>query len=228
MPARGYGHDLDAMARAVGERTKVVFVANPNNPTGTWVDGNALSTFLAGLPQHVIAVVDEAYREYVAEDGYPDALAWLPQRPNLVVTRTFSKAYGLAGLRVGYAVSHPEIADLLNRVRQPFNVSSVALAAAEAALADEEHLARAVAVNRDGMAWLEAELARLGLPFIPSIGNFVSVEMPGDAAPIYQALLREGVIVRPVGGYGLPRHLRVSVGLPEENRRFVEALERVL
>ena len=228
VPARGYGHDLDAMARAVGERTKVVFVANPNNPTGTWVDGNALSTFLAGLPQHVIAVVDEAYREYVAEDGYPDALGWLPQRPNLVVTRTFSKAYGLAGLRVGYAVSHPEIADLLNRVRQPFNVSSVALAAAEAALADEEHLARAVAVNRDGMAWLEAELSRLGLSFIPSIGNFVSVEMPGDAAPVYQALLREGVIVRPVGGYGLPRHLRVSVGLPEENRRFVEALERVL
>jgi len=228
VPARDYGHDLDAMAKAVGERTKVVFIANPNNPTGTWVDGNALATFLAGLPPHVIAVVDEAYREYVAEDGYPDAVSWLPGRPNLVVTRTFSKAYGLAGLRVGYAVSHPEVADLLNRVRQPFNVNSVALAAAEAALGDDEHLARAVAVNREGLAWLQAELSRLGLAFIPSIGNFVSVELPRDAGPVYQALLREGVIVRPVGGYGLPRHLRVSVGLPDENRRFVEALERVL
>ena len=228
VPARDYGHDLDAMARAVTDHTRVVFVANPNNPTGTWVNGNALSTFVRGLPAHVVVVVDEAYREYVDEDGYPDCVEWLADHPNLVVTRTFSKAYGLAGLRVGYAVSHPPVADLLNRVRQPFNVNSVALAAAEAALADREHLERSRAVNREGLAWLAGELARLGLPFIPSIGNFLSFELPGDAGPVYQALLREGVIVRPVAGYGLPRHLRVSVGLPGENRRFVEALERVL
>jgi histidinol-phosphate aminotransferase len=228
VPARDHGHDLDAMARAVTQRTRVVFIANPNNPTGTWVDGNALATFLSGLPEHVIAVVDEAYCEYVAEEGYPDCTRWLADRPNLVVTRTFSKAYGLAGLRVGYAVSHPELADLLNRVRQPFNVNSVALAAAEAALADGEHLARAVELNREGLAWLTAELERMGLPYIPSIGNFVSLELPGEAAPVYQALLREGVIVRPVAGYGLPRHLRASIGLPAENRCFVEALERVL
>jgi histidinol-phosphate aminotransferase len=145
-----------------------------------------------------------------------------------VVTRTFSKAYGLAGLRVGYAVSHPDVANLLNRVRQPFNVNSVALAAARAALDDREHLERSRSVNRDGMRYLEAELARLGLRWIPSIGNFLSFELPGQAAPTYQALLREGVIVRPVGGYGMPNHLRVSVGLERENRRFVEALNKVL
>jgi histidinol-phosphate aminotransferase len=228
VPARDYGHDLGAMARAVTERTRVVFIANPNNPTGTWVDGNALATFVSALPEHVIVVVDEAYCEYVDEEGYPDCTRWLAERTNLVVTRTFSKAYGLAGLRVGYAVSHPDLADLLNRVRQPFNVNSVALAAAEAALADGEHLARAVAVNRDGLAWLTEALDRMGLSYIPSIGNFVSLELPVDAEPVYQALLREGVIVRPVAGYGLPRHLRVSVGLAQDNRCFVEALGRVL
>ncbi len=228
VPARDFGHDLDAMAQAVTARTRVVFVANPNNPTGTWLDGNALATFVASLPPHVVVVVDEAYREYVDEAGYPDCVAWLRERENLVVTRTFSKAYGLAGLRVGYAVSHPQVADLLNRVRQPFNVNSLALAAAQAALEDEAHLQRAVDINRQGLAFLCGELRRLSLPFIPSIGNFVSFQLPGDAAPVYQALLREGVIVRPVAGYGLPRHLRVSVGLEHENRRFVQALERVL
>lgn len=228
VPAREYGHDLDAMARAVGADTRVVFVANPNNPTGTWIDGNALATFLASIPEDVVVVVDEAYREYVEEDGYPDCVTWLAERPNLVVTRTFSKAHGLAGLRVGYAVSHPQVADLLNRVRQPFNVNSAALAAAQAALGDEAHLARSREVNRVGLRYLEGEFRRLGLAFIPSIGNFISFELPGEAAPFYQALLHRGVIVRPVGGYGLPTHLRVTVGTAEENRRFVHALERVL
>jgi histidinol-phosphate aminotransferase len=228
VPARDFAHDLDAMLRAVTPRTRVVFVANPNNPTGTWVNGNALATFVAALPAGVIVVVDEAYREYVDEEGYPDCVQWLRERPNLVVTRTFSKAYGLAGLRVGYAVAHPQVADLLNRVRQPFNVNSVALAAAQAALDDAEHLQRSRDINREGLLYLAAQLRRLGLAFIPSIGNFISFELPGEAAPVYQALLREGVIVRPLAGYAMPRHLRVSVGLPEENRRFVQALERVL
>jgi histidinol-phosphate aminotransferase len=228
VPARDFGHDLDAMAAAITDRTRVVFVANPNNPTGTWVDGNALATFIAAVPEDVVVVVDEAYQEYVGEEGYPDSIPWIADRPNLVVTRTFSKAYGLAGLRVGYAVSHPQVADLMNRVRQPFNVNSAALAAATAALGDEAHLARAIQVNRDGLVYLQGEFRRLGLPFIPSIGNFVSFELPGDALPVYEALLREGVIVRPVGAYGLPRHLRVSVGLEEENRKFIAALERVL
>ena len=228
VPARDFSHDLDAMARAVNERTRVVFVANPNNPTGTWVDNNALSAFIGALPRHVIVVVDEAYREYVDEDAYPDCVQWLAQRPNLVVTRTFSKAYGLAGLRVGYALAHPQVADLLNRVRQPFNVNSVALAAAQAALDDEAHLERSREINREGLQFLAAGFRRLGLSYIASIGNFISFELPGEAASVYQALLREGVIVRPLAGYGMPRHLRVSVGLPEENRRFVQALERVL
>ena len=228
VPARDFGHDLDAMSKAINPNTRVVYIANPNNPTGTWVDSNALQAFIAAVPDEVIVVVDEAYREYVDREEYPDCLAWLDERPNLVVTRTFSKAYGLAGLRAGYAVSHAQIADLLNRVRQPFNVNSVALAAAHAALSDEAHLARSIAINREGLTYLQAQFARLRLPFIPSIGNFISFELPGDAAPVYQALLREGVIVRPVGAYGLPRHLRVSVGLDAENRRFVQALERVL
>lgn len=228
VPARDYGHDLEAMSRAVTPRTRVVFVANPNNPTGTWVDGNALATFIAALPSDVIVVVDEAYREYADEDGYPDSVSWLHERPNLVVTRTFSKAYALAGLRVGYAISHPQVADLLNRVRQPFNVNSVALAAAQAALGDEAHLRRSREINREGMRYLTEQFRRMGLAYIPSIGNFVSVELPGEAAPVYQALLREGVIVRPIAGYGMPRHLRVSVGLAQENLRFVQALERVL
>lgn len=228
VPARDYGHDLDAMLKALTANTRVVYIANPNNPTGTWVDGDALRAFIAAVPADVVVVVDEAYREYVDNNDYPDCVAWLDEHPNLVVTRTFSKAYGLAGLRVGYSVSHAQVADLLNRVRQPFNVNSVALAAAHAALADEAHLARAIALNREGLGYLQAQFDRLRLPFIPSIGNFISFELPGDAAPVYQALLREGVIVRPIGAYGLPRHLRVSVGLEQENQRFVQALERVL
>ena len=222
-----FGHDLKAMAEAVGSDTRVVFIANPNNPTGTYLGRTELETFLRGLPDHVIAVVDEAYFEYVSEPDYPNALAWLPQFPNLVVTRTFSKAYGLAGLRVGYAISSPAIADLLNRVRQPFNVNTPALEAARAALDDEDHLAKTVRLNDAGMARLMEELVKRNLKVIPSVGNFITFDVGQPAGPVYEALLREGVIVRPIANYGLPNHLRVTVGTEEENHTFLAALDRV-
>ncbi len=228
VPARDWGHDLPAMARAA-RGAKLVFVANPNNPTGTWVDAGTLEAFLAAVPSETLVVVDEAYHEYLhGRPGYASALDWLDRHPNLVITRTFSKAYGLAGLRVGYAISQPEVAELLNRVRQPFNVNLPALAAAEAALDDETHLARAREVNEHGLEQLQRGLEALGLRWIPSVANFLTVDLGHPAGAVYDALLRRGVIARPVGAYGLQRHLRVSVGLPEENRRFLAALSRVL
>ena len=225
--AKNFGHDLDAMAAAIEPQTRVVFIANPNNPTGTFVPGAELEAFLARVPRHVLVVLDEAYTEYLAPEQRYDSIAWLARFPNLLVSRTFSKAYGLAGLRVGYAIAHPEVADLMNRVRQPFNVSSVALAAAEAALDDDEFLARSAEVNRRGMVQLVAAFRELGLEWIPSAGNFVTFKV-GDAIGVNQALLRQGVIVRPIAAYGMPHWLRVSIGLPEENARFIEALRQAL
>lgn len=225
--AKDFGHDLDAMAAAIAADTRMVFIANPNNPTGTFVSGPQLEAFLAKVPHDVLVVLDEAYTEYLEEDQRYDAIAWIERFPNLLVSRTLSKAYGLAGLRVGYAIAHPEVADLMNRVRQPFNVSSIALAAAEAALDDEEYLARSADINRRGMAQLTEAFAAMGLEWIPSSGNFVTVRV-GDAAAVNQALLRQGVIVRPIAGYGMPQWLRVSIGVPEENARFVEALKQAL
>ncbi len=227
VPARDFGHDLDAMASAIAADTRVVFIANPNNPTGTFVPGAELEAFLGKVPKDVLVVLDEAYTEYLSPAQRYDAIAWLERFPNLLVSRTLSKAYGLAGLRVGYAIAHPEVADLMNRVRQPFNVSSVALAAAEAALADDEFLARSAEINRRGMAQLTGAFAAMGLEWIPSAGNFVSVRV-GDAASVNAALLKQGVIVRPIAGYGMPEWLRVSIGLPEENARFIAALEETL
>ncbi len=227
-PARDYGHDLDAMLAAVGAKTKLIYVANPNNPTGTWLAKTALERFLDRVPPRVIVVMDEAYFEFgvsLGLDDYADAMQWLTRYPNVVVTRTFSKAYGLAGLRIGYAVSHPEIADLLARVRAPFNVNSLALVAGEAALGDHEHLARTQQVNRDGLKQLTAGLTRAGFDVIPSAANFICVDVKKSAAQIYDALLREGVIVRPVGG--LATHLRITVGLPHENERVIAALRKV-
>lgn len=226
--AREYGQDLDATLAAIGENTRCVFIANPNNPTGTWLDEASIRVFLDGVPDSVIVVLDEAYAEYVSKAGYPDGIALTADYPNLVVTRTFSKAYGLAALRVGYSVSNPVIADLMNRIRQPFNVNSVALAAALAALDDPGHVERSVAVNTEGLSFLEGACQRIGLDFIPSVGNFLTINVGRDAGPVYEALLRRGVIVRPIGGYGLPNHLRVTVGLADENARFVAALEAVL
>jgi histidinol-phosphate aminotransferase len=223
-----YGHDLDAMRACVGPNTRVVFIANPNNPTGGWLDAAALEAFIADLPAHVMVVVDEAYSEYVEEDTYPDTTQWLERFANLIVTRTFSKAYGLAGLRVGYAVSHPQVADLLNRVRQPFNVNLVAQAAALAALDDHAHIAESVQRNREGMRQLLAGFSDLQLTWIESVGNFVAVDTGRAGADVYAALLREGVIVRPVANYEMPNHLRITVGTREENTRFLEALEKVL
>ncbi len=228
VPAKDWGHDLDAMAAAVNSATRLVFVANPNNPTGTWIGRDALERFLARVPEQVIVVLDEAYTEYVEGDDMPNGIDYLERYPNLLVSRTFSKAYGLASLRVGYGLCSPAIADAMNRVRQPFNVNSLALAAAVATLADTAYLERSRRLNSEGMAQLEQGFAELGLQWIPSRGNFVAVDLGREAGPVFQALLREGVIVRPVANYGMPQHLRVSVGLPEENRRFLQALAGVL
>jgi len=232
-PAKDWGHDLERMANAVTAKTRLVFIANPNNPTGTWVDSVALHGFIAQLPDHVIVVIDEAYFEYASDpsmqaQGYPDAMQWLNVFPNLVVTRTFSKAYGLAALRVGYSVSHPDVADLLNRVRQPFNVNHLAIVAACAALQDKDYLARGVRLNAAGMHQLTAEFHRMNLSYIPSVGNFVCVDVGNNAAKVYDALLYEGVIVRPVANYQMPNHLRVTIGTAQENSRFLQALAKVL
>jgi histidinol-phosphate aminotransferase len=223
-----YGHDLDAMAALVGAETRMVFVANPNNPTGTWLEAGQLERFIAALPEHVVVVVDEAYFDYVREPSYPDASRWLGRFPNLVVTRTFSKAYGLAGLRIGYSVSNAAIADILNRIRQPFNTNSLAQVAALAALEDEQHLARSVELNATELARVAAACRGLGLGVGPSVGNFLLVDMGGAAQPFYEALLRAGVIVRPVANYELPNHLRISIGTPVENERLIAALGKVL
>ncbi|MBB5320232.1 histidinol-phosphate transaminase [Marinobacter oulmenensis] len=228
VPARDWGHDLDAMADAVTDRTRLIFVANPNNPTGTVHKSDAIEAFMKRIPEEVLVVLDEAYCEYLTGDEYPDGLDLLERYPNLIVCRTFSKAWGLAALRVGYAISSPAIADILNRVRQPFNVDTVALAAATAVLDDEDYLKRSRDVNEAGLRQLEEGLDRMGLLYIPSAGNFVTVEVGEDAAGIYRSLLNRGVIVRPVAGYGMPQHLRVSVGLASENERFLEALSEAM
>ncbi|MFS2158320.1 histidinol-phosphate transaminase [Pseudomonas sp. Pseusp122] len=227
-PAKDWGHDLTAMLAAIDSNTRVVFVANPNNPTGTWFGPDALAAFLAAVPKDVLVVLDEAYIEYAAGAELPDGLNYLADFPNLLVSRTFSKAYGLASLRVGYALSTPQVADVLNRVRQPFNVNSLALAAACAALDDVEYVEKSRQLNEVGMEQLEGGLRLLGLKWIPSKANFIAIDLAREAAPVYQGLLREGVIVRPIGGYGMPNHLRVSIGLPAENTRFLEALAKVL
>ena len=227
-PAKRWGHDLDAMRTAVNARTRLIFVANPNNPTGTWLKAGELEEFIRDLPSHVLVAVDEAYFEYVGEGEYPNTISWIAKYPNLVTTRTFSKAYGLAGLRIGYGISSPAIADVLNRVRQPFNVNSVALAAATTALEDVAHVGRAVQTNRDGMHLLIGAFRELGLEYIPSAGNFICVDFKQPAGSMYEALLRQGIIVRPVANYGMPNHLRITVGLPEENRRFIDALRKIV
>ena len=222
------GHDLAAMAKLVNERTRLVFVANPNNPTGTWVSGDALRSFIAGVPEQTLVVVDEAYIEYVSTSDFPDASRWLAEFSNLIVTRTFSKVYGLAGLRIGYALSHPSVADMINRVRQPFNVNSIALAASLAALDDSEHLRKSVETNRAGMAQLRAGFDALGVRHLPSAGNFVMIDCGRPAAAVYEAMLRQGVIVRPVGNYQLPNHLRITIGTREQNERMLAALKQAL
>jgi histidinol-phosphate aminotransferase len=224
VPAKDYGHDLEAMARAIDDETFVAWIANPNNPTGTLAGAAELEAFLRRVPERVLVVLDEAYNEYLPPERRADTVKWLKRHPNLVLTRTFSKAYGLAGLRVGYALAHPSVADVMNRVRQPFNVNSMALAAATAALDDMEFVARSYAENLQGLKQLEAGARQLGLQFIPSFGNFLTLRV-GKAQDVFKRLLRRSVIVRPVGGgYGLPEHLRVTVGTAQENEKFLAAL----
>ena len=227
VPALDFGHDPDAMMRAVRADTRLVFLANPNNPTGTMITAPRLEAFLAAVPSNVLVVLDEAYSEYVPAESAYDSFAWLRRFPNLVVTRTFSKVYGLAGLRVGCAFAAPEIADLMNRVREPFNVNSMALAAAAAALDDDEFVRRSVELNRAGLKQVTEGLSHFGLRYIPSYGNFVTFKVK-DASGVYQRLLRRGVIVRPIASYGMPDYLRVTIGLESENARFLESLRQAL
>jgi histidinol-phosphate aminotransferase len=229
--ARDHGHDLDAMLAAIAPDTKLIFIANPNNPTGTFLPAKAIEAFLDKVPSNVVVVLDEAYNEYLEPAQQYDSVAWARKYPNLLVSRTLSKAYGLAGLRVGYAVAQPELTDLLNRIRQPFNVNSLAQAAAVAALADTAFLAKSAEMNRTGKAQLTAAFDRLGLEYVPSSGNFVMVRVGSDdgaGARVNLALLRQGVIVRPVGNYKLPQWLRITIGLPEENDAFIAALQQAL
>ncbi len=231
VPAIDHGHDLPAMLAAIAPDTKIVYIANPNNPTGTFLTPQAIGDFIAKVPSHVLVVLDEAYNEYLDGAYRSDAVAWVRQYPNLILSRTLSKAYGLAGLRVGYAVAQPAITDILNRIRQPFNVNSLAQAAAVAAMNDDAFLARSKQVNSAGYAQLTAAFTRLGLSFVPSKANFVLVHIGtagGGAAAVNAALLKQGVIVRPVAGYGLPEYLRVSIGLETENAAFIAALEKAL
>lgn len=222
------GHDLDAMSKLINERTRVVFIANPNNPTGTWLERGALQRFIAATPVSTLVVIDEAYIEYVPSEALADASGWLAAHPNLVVTRTFSKAYGLAGLRIGYALSHPAVAGMLNRVRQAFNVNSLALAAACAALEDHHHLACSLAANREGMRQLCSGFDALQRRHVPSAGNFVLLDCGRPALQVYEAMLRQGVIVRPVDSYQLPNHLRITIGTRQQNERMLTALEQAL
>jgi histidinol-phosphate aminotransferase len=231
VPAKAYGHDLDAMLKAIDDETYVVWIANPNNPTGTLAKADALEAFVRKVPERVLVVIDEAYNEYLNHDLRSDTVKWLKRHPNLIVSRTFSKAYGLAGLRVGYGLAHPSVADVMNRVRQPFNVNSLALAAAAAALDDMEFVAKSYAENLQGMKQLVEGFDALRLEHIPSHGNFVTVRVAQggkSAADIFKRLLRRGVIVRPIAGYGMPEHLRVTIGTAQENDKFLQALSASL
>ena len=231
VPTVCYGHDLDAMATAITDDTRLVFIANPNNPTGTFVGAAAIERFLTQVPPHVVVVLDEAYNEYLPTEVQYESISWVQRFPNLLVSRTLSKAYGLAGLRVGFGIAQPGITDLLNRIRQPFNVNSMAQAAAVAALNDTAFLQHSAQVNAEGYRQLTQAFDSMGLEYVPSFGNFVLVRVGSDddaGARVNLALLRQGVIVRPVGNYGLPQWLRISIGLAVENAAFVAALQRAL
>ena len=227
VPMRNFTHDLDAMLAAITPDTQLVFISNPNNPSGTMVGGDEIDRFMDRVPEHVVTVFDEAYIELLTEDRQPDTLRYVREGRHVFVLRTFSKTYGLAGLRVGYAVAPQEGIDLLHRVRQPFNVNAMGQAAALAALDDDEFVLRTRRLVADGLKYLEDEFRRLGLDYVPSVANFILVKV-GHGRDVFHALQRKKVIVRPMDGYGMPDHVRVTVGLPEENKQFIRALEAVL
>jgi histidinol-phosphate aminotransferase len=229
--AKNYGHDLDAMAAAIVDDTRLIFIANPNNPTGTFIPGAQIEAFLKRVPSNVVVVLDEAYTEFLPADLQYDSIAWVDRYPNLLVSRSMSKVYGLAGLRIGYGIAQAGITDLLNRIRQPFNVNSLAQAAAIAALRDDAFVQRSAKLNANGYRQLTAAFDAMGLEYVPSLGNFVMIKVGDDlgaGARINLALLKQGVIVRPVGNYGLLQWLRISIGLPKENELFLDALKKAL
>jgi histidinol-phosphate aminotransferase len=227
VPLSNFTHDLNAIAEAVSPQTRMVFLANPNNPTGTIFRRDDWDRFLAKVSAEVLLIVDEAYFEYVQDAGYPDSLKYHAEGRAILTLRTFSKLYGLAGLRIGYGVAPKELISMMQRVRQPFNVNAAAQWAALAALDDADHVRRSLEVNRQGLDYLQSEFAKLGLAYVPSHGNFILVRV-GKGQEIFQQLLTQGVIVRPMGAYKFPDYVRVTVGTMEENRKFIDALERVI
>lgn len=228
VPAKEYGHDIANMIAAIEPETRIIFIVNPNNPTGTYISHDELKKCLESIPANIIVVLDEAYNEYIQQADYPDTLRLLADFPNMVVTRTFSKIYGLAALRLGYSVSSKELADVLNRARLPFNVNSLAMIAAREALLDREHLHRTIDMNIQGMLQLEEGFKKMVVDYIPSLGNFITIDIKKNAVDLYQQLLKLGVIVRPLASYNLPSHLRVTIGTYEQNERFLKALQAVM
>ncbi|RMF95524.1 MAG: histidinol-phosphate transaminase [Candidatus Schekmanbacteria bacterium] len=228
VPLRNHTHDLKAMLNAVRDDTRIIFIANPNNPTGTIVKEDEFEEFLFSVPEDVIIVLDEAYAEYVSDEEYPNSIEHFSRRKNLVILRTFSKIYGLAGLRIGYAIASEEIIDILNRIRQPFNVNSAAQTAALAALSDEEHINRSIEVNEAGKDFLYKELEKLNLDFVPTEANFILIDCKADCDEIFLKLLKLAVIVRPMKGYDFPTSIRVTIGTAKDNKRFISSLERIL
>ncbi|MBN4063805.1 histidinol-phosphate transaminase [Cardiobacterium sp. AH-315-I02] len=222
------GHDPDALLSQIDEKTRIIFIANPNNPTGTWLDPATLEDLFSQIALNVIIVLDLAYTEYMDDALKPPINLWLEKFPNLVVTQTFSKVYALAGLRIGYAMSNPEIADILNRVRQPFNTNTLAQAAAFASLDDEEHVSKSVAMNNAGKAYLQKAFTGMQLDYLPTMGNFIAVNVKCDGLTLYQKMLEQGVIVRPVANYAMPEYLRITIGTQQQNERFVETLKQCL
>lgn len=228
VPAKDFGNDLDGMLAAIRPDTKLIFLANPNNPTGTFVPGSALHAFLKQVPERVLVLVDEAYGEYLdGADAY-DSVPWLAEFPNLILSRTLSKAFGLAGLRIGFGFAAPALIDLMNRVRQPFNVNHLAMVAAVAALADDEFITRSRKLNADGLAFLRAAFQARGIAYLPAYGNFITFKIGPKAGKVFESLLKQGVIVRPIAGYGLPDYLRVTIGTAAQNERFLAALDAAL
>jgi len=227
VPMKNYTHDLPAMLAAIKPETKIVFIANPNNPTSTMVDEKALDLFVKYVPEKIIVCIDEAYIELLPPSKQPDTLKYVKQDRNVVLMRTFSKTYGLAGLRIGYAIAPESCIGLLNKVRQPFNVNSMALAAAEAALTDDRYVDRIRKMVAEGIVYFEKEFRRLGLPYVPAVVNFILVEV-GNGRDIFEKLMKEGLIVRPMDGYMLPKHVRITIGTKRENKKCISALEKVL
>lgn len=224
-PAVRYSHNVENILTAIDNNTRVIYLVNPNNPTGTYLNRTDFLNLMNAIPNHIVVVVDEAYSEYITKQDYPNALSYLANYPNLIITRTFSKVYGLAALRIGYAIASPEISDILNRSRLPFNVNTLAAKAAAAALNDVEHVKRSVELNSQGLSFMEEALNDLSFDYIPSIGNFITIDVK-DAITIYQQLLMEGVIVRPLQAYDMPKHIRVTIGTHEQNIRFLASLEK--